>query len=96
MSSASSRHAAPSPRRRTRPPSRTASAERRWSRKELESQYTNAWEARGYNSGSVMGCDSDDDEPVANVLDDVIHALDRLGRRGMGEKRAARGGAFSV
>jgi hypothetical protein len=61
----------------------------------LESQFTSAWEANGYTLGTVTPWESEKDEPIADMLDDVIHALDRLGRRNMGEKRADRG-AFSV
>jgi hypothetical protein len=93
MSPASSRRAAdaaPFARRRTRAPSRTGSAESRRSRKEQEAQHGSAWEANVCTSGSVTAWESENDEPFAEMLEDVIHALDRLGRRNMGEKRAGR------
>jgi hypothetical protein len=41
-------------------------------------------------SGSVTAWESENDEPIAEMLEDVIHALDRLGRRDMREKRTGR------
>ena len=98
MAPASSRRAAdvaPSVRRRTRLPSRTGSAESVGSRKEQESQCTGAWEASDYTSRSMTAWESENDEPIADMLVDIFHALDRLGRRDNGKRSAGRS-AISV
>lgn len=98
MPPASSRHAAdvaPSARRRTRPPSRTGSAKGWRIEKEQEPQHWSAWEASNYRSGSMTAWESENDEPMAEMLEDIFHALDRLGRRDL-EKRSADRSAISV
>jgi hypothetical protein len=98
MSPARSRRAAdvaPSARRRTRPPSRTASVESSRSRKEQESQYMRAWDASSYTSGSMTAWESENDTPIADLMEDIIHALGRLERRDNGKRREGRS-AISV
>jgi hypothetical protein len=85
--------AAPSARRRTRPPSRTGSAESRKSWEALDLQCATL-EASSYTSGSVTAWESENDEPIAELMEDIFNALDRLERRDMG-KRAGRS-ALSV
>lgn len=86
---------APSARRRTRPPSRTGSVESGWSRKEQDAQYTSAWEARTCTCESMAARESGNNEPFVELMEDVIHALDRLDRCDYGKKRV-NGSAISV
>jgi hypothetical protein len=91
MAPASSRRAAdvaPSARRKIRPPSRTGSAESRRSWKETEARHAHVWEANEYTQ-------SENDESIAEMMEDICHALERLGRRDHGRKREGRS-AFLV
>ena len=47
-----------------------------------------AWEASSYTSGSTTAWESENDEPIAELMEDIFHALDRLERRDTGTKRA--------
>ncbi|KAJ4367507.1 hypothetical protein N0V83_007090 [Neocucurbitaria cava] len=47
-----------------------------------------AWEASGYTSGSTTAWESENEEPIAELMEDIFHALDRLQRRDTATKRA--------
>jgi hypothetical protein len=93
MSLASSRcaaAAAPSVRRRTRPLLRTGSAESGWDRKSGDLKFSSAWGLSSDASGSTTAWESENDEPIAELMDDILYALGRLERRDTGEKRSSR------
>lgn len=93
MPLASSRRAAvaaPSARRRTRPPSRTGLAESGASEKSEHLLCLSDWGADSCTSGSMTAWESGNDEPIADLIEDIFHALDRLECRDAGKKRANR------
>jgi hypothetical protein len=93
MPPASSRRAAdvaPFARRRTRPPSRTGSIESSTREKEQDLQYASVLEAADYMSGYIPTWVSENDEPMAEMMEDVFHALERLVRRDSGKKQVGR------
>jgi hypothetical protein len=98
MPPASSRHAAdvaPFASPRTRPPLRIGSAESRTSTKKQESHHLSACDAYSYISGSIQTWPFGKDEPVAESIEVIFQALERLERREYGEKRVDRS-ALSV
>lgn len=66
---------APSARPRTRQPSRTGSDESRGNWKELEAQ---TWSASSHMSESMTAWESENDEPIADMMDDIVLALNRI------------------
>ena len=54
-----------------------------------------AWETSSYISGGMSTWESENDEPMADMLQDMFHALDRLERRNNGKRSAGRS-AISV
>jgi hypothetical protein len=62
---------------------------------ELDVQYTCAWEARSYTSRSMAAWESGHNDPVAELMEDIFHALDRVDCRDSGEKSAGKS-AFLV
>jgi hypothetical protein len=93
MSPASSRRAAaaaPSARRRIRPLLRTGSAESGWDRKSEDLKFSSAWDSSSYISGSTTAWESENDEPIAELMEDIFHALGRLECRDIGGKSSSR------
>jgi hypothetical protein len=41
-------------------------------------------------TGSITAWDLENDEPNAKLMDDILHALDRLACRDTGERRSSR------
>jgi hypothetical protein len=54
-----------------------------------------AWDASSYTSGSMTAWESENDTPIADLMEDIIHALGRLERRDNGKRREGRS-AISV
>jgi hypothetical protein len=77
--------AAPFARRKIRPPSRTGSVESGRSEKEQEWQHGSVCDTAEYT-----GEESGSDEPIAEMMEDIFHALERLARRDSGKKRTSR------
>lgn len=86
--------AAPYVRRKTRQSSRTGSAETRPGRhskwKEPDADDISDDETSSYGSGS-LACweseESEDGEPITELMEDIFAALDRLQRRDKGKRR---------
>jgi hypothetical protein len=87
--------AAPSARQRTRPLTRIGLAEGRKSRTE-ESHCLEACEASNYTSGSTTAWESENDEPMADLIGDTSNVLERLECRGTGKNKGTIGDTFSV
>lgn len=85
----------PPPKRRTRPPTRTGSAERRKSWME-ESRCAEAWEARSYTAADMAAWASENDGPIAGLVEDVAGALERLECRRAGQDKGTGRHAISV
>jgi hypothetical protein len=93
MFPASSRRAAdvaPFARQKTRPVSRTGLIESGRSEKEQESRYASDFEAADFTSGTMPTWESENDQPTAEMMEEMFHALERLARRDSGKNRADR------
>lgn len=61
-----------------------------------ESHYSKAWEARSYTSAHMAAWASENDEPTAGLMEDVVHTLERLECRSAGQDKGTDRHAFSV
>lgn len=50
-----------------------------------DAQRMSAWEAESCLSGCMTTWESENDEPVADMLGDIFYALDRLGKSDEGK-----------
>jgi hypothetical protein len=83
------------PRRRTPPSTRAGSAERRnsW---EGEMRCSHAWGARSCSWADMAGWASENDEPIAGLMEQVVGALERLECRSAGQHKGTIRDALSV
>ena len=56
----------------------------------------NAWEASSYTSADLAAWASENDRPIADMMEDVVHALERLECRSAGQDKGTDRDAFSV
>lgn len=86
---------AQSMRRKTRPSMRTGSAEDCKSKIE-KSHCLEAWEASKHMFASMAAWGSGNDQPIADLMKDVVHALERLECYSAGQNNGTDRDAFSV
>lgn len=61
-----------------------------------ESHCLEAWKWNNYTSGSMTARESGNDEPIADLMEDILPVLERLERRGAGKNKGTNTTAFSV
>jgi hypothetical protein len=53
----------------------------------VDLQRSSAWGTGSYTAGSATAWESENDEPIAELMEDIFHALDRLDHRDTGKRR---------
>ena len=80
---------APYARRETRPSLRTGSTERRnWKwKKKSDVSFSEASEKNSDSTGCVTAWKFEEGKPIMELMEDIVNVLERLERRGKGERR---------